>query len=98
MNDNKVNIPDLADEPIHFLIWQLDEIVTVTLGLIIGIIINSPIIGIVIGFIANSYYIRIREGKPKGFFIHKIRAFGIQLEPLKHYSAMQPPLIKQWWG
>ena len=39
MSDDKpMNVPDLVDEPLHFLIWQVDEIATVAMGLVVGII------------------------------------------------------------
>lgn len=95
MNDNElINIPDLVDEQPHFLVWQLDEIVTVVIGLIVGIIIGSPLFGITLGFVLKHYYTKIRDGKPKGYFLHKIRRMGFSSS--SRYSSMQPPLVKKY--
>ncbi|TXY52092.1 type IV conjugative transfer system protein TraL, partial [Vibrio cholerae] len=60
MSEKPVDMPDLVDEQIHFLIWQLDEIATIAIGLVVGIIINSPALGLMIGYVAKIFYIRIR--------------------------------------
>lgn len=96
MDEQPVNIPDLVDEPLHFLIWQFDEIITLALGLVVGILINSPAIGLGLGYIAKVYYLRIREGKPRGYFLHRLREVGFMYEKLNHRSAMQPPLVNEW--
>lgn len=96
MEEKPISIPDLVDEPLHFLIWQFDEIITIAIGLIVGIIINSPMIGLLLGYVAKVYYIRIREGKPRGYFLHRMREIGLQYEGTHHCSAMQPPLVNEW--
>jgi conjugal transfer pilus assembly protein TraL len=95
-NEKPISIPDLVDEPIHFLIWQIDEIATIAVGLIVGIIINSPMLGFVIGYIAKVQYCKIRDGKPRGYFFHRLRDIGFQLEKPDHHSSMQPPLVKKF--
>ena len=44
--DSLISIPDLVDEPPHFLIWQIDEVISIAVGLIIGLLFNAPIFGI----------------------------------------------------
>lgn len=96
MDEAAISIPNLVDEPVHFLIWQFDEIITLAIGLVIGIIINSPMLGLMLGYVAKMYYIRIREGKPRGYFLHIMREHGFQYENMEHRSAMQPPLVSVW--
>lgn len=96
MDEKPVVLPDLVDEPIHFLVWQIDEIATVAIGLIVGIVINSPIFGLLLGYIAKVFYIRLRDGKPRGYFIHRMREWGFVIEKVNHKSSMQPPLVDEW--
>lgn len=96
MDEKPINIPDLVDEPLHFLVWQFDEIITIAMGLVFGIVINSPMIGLLLGYIAKVYYIKIREGKPRGYFLHRLREMGFAYEKTKHNSSMQPPLVNEW--
>lgn len=96
MSQEPITMPDLVDEPIHFLIWQLDEIATVTIGLIVGIVINSPMLGVFLGYIAKVYYTRMRDGKPRGYFLHRIRELGFPFEKSNLKSSMQPPSVDEW--
>ncbi|AXT74238.1 MULTISPECIES: type IV conjugative transfer system protein TraL [Vibrio] len=97
MSDEKpISMPDLVDEPVHFLIWQYDEIATVAIGLVVGIIINSPMLGLLAGYFAKVTYIRIRDGKPRGYFIHRFREMGFAFEKVEQRSSMQPPLVDEW--
>ncbi|EGR0468557.1 type IV conjugative transfer system protein TraL [Vibrio cholerae] len=96
MSEKPVDMPDLVDEQIHFLIWQLDEIATIAIGLVVGIIINSPALGLMLGYVAKIFYIRIRDGKPRGYFVHRMREAGLAIEKQERYSSMQPPLVHEW--
>ncbi|MGR5178816.1 type IV conjugative transfer system protein TraL [Vibrio mediterranei] len=76
-DDEVISIPDLVDEMDHFLIWQVDEVCIIGFGLIIGIVIGSPIIGFIVGVVFVRFYKRSRDGKPKGFFMHRLRDVGL---------------------
>lgn len=95
-NEQLISIPDLVDEPIHFMIWQIDEIACIAIGLVVGIIINSPMLGVVMGYIATRQYCKIRDGKPKGYFVHRLRELGFAFEKVDIHSAMQPPLVEEF--
>lgn len=98
MSDEEIiHIPDLVDEPVHFLVWQFDEIATVAIGLVVGIVINSPALGIIFGLGIKRFYIRMRDGKPKGYFIHRLRETGLAFDKCKAESAMQPPLVDKYY-
>ncbi|GMQ49677.1 type IV conjugative transfer system protein TraL [Vibrio sp. 10N] len=75
-DDESISIPNLVDEMDHFLIWQVDEVCIIGFGLILGIVIGSPMTGFVIGAIFVKFYKRTRDGKPKGYFIHRFRDLG----------------------
>lgn len=96
MSQEPVPMPDLVDEQIHFLIWQLDEIATVTVGLMVGIVINSPMLGLLVGYVAKVFYTRMRDGKPRGYFLHRMREIGFAYEKTDSHSSMQPPLVNEW--
>lgn len=95
-NQEKINIPDLIDEQPHFLIWQLDEVVPVLIGLIAGIIIGSPLLGIAAGLVGKHYYTKHRDGKPRGYFKHLLREKGIALDGIKPHTSMLPPLVDKF--
>lgn len=95
-NEKPISIPDLVDEPIHFLVWQIDEIATIAVGLIVGIIINSPMIGLVLGYMASKQYCKLRDGKPRGYFIHRMRDLGFAFDKVDTHSSMQPPLVEKF--
>ncbi|MEZ8967650.1 type IV conjugative transfer system protein TraL [Vibrio breoganii] len=94
--DKTIDMPDLVDEPIHFLIWQFDEIAAVAIGLVVGIVINSPVIGLVLGICAKTQYCKIRDGKPRGYFIHRLRDLGFPIDHVSERSSMQPPLVDEF--
>lgn len=95
-DDELIDIPNLVDEPVHFLIWQFDEIMTVSVGLIVGIVINSPAIGFICGLAMKRFYVRMRDGKPKGYFIHRFREAGLAFDKCDEHSSLQPPLVDKY--
>ncbi|NGZ66611.1 type IV conjugative transfer system protein TraL [Vibrio aestuarianus subsp. cardii] len=95
-DDDTVEIPDLLDDQIHYLIWQLDEIITIVIGLMAGIVIGSPILGVVLGYVAMRQYRKIRDGKPRGYLFHRVRDLGFAVDKMDRYSAMQPPLVDKY--
>ena len=94
--DSLISIPDLVDEPPHFLIWQIDEVISIAVGLISGLLFNAPMFGILGGLFVRNRYIKIRDGKPKGFIMHRIRAVGLIPEKSEHGTSMQPPLVNKF--
>ncbi|NOI31834.1 type IV conjugative transfer system protein TraL [Vibrio coralliilyticus] len=96
MSQEPIDMPDLIDEPFHFLIWQFDEICIVTIGVMLGIVINSPMLGLLIGYVGKVHYTRMRDGKPRGYFLHRLREVGFAYEKPNRHSSMQPPLVSEW--
>lgn len=95
-NEELINIPNRVDEFDHLLIWQFDEIILVAVGLIVGIIFNSPMMGIIGGFYLKSKYIRIRDGKPSGYFLHRMRDVGLVSDNSSKGTSLQPALVKKF--
>ncbi|HIF9538228.1 TPA: type IV conjugative transfer system protein TraL [Photobacterium damselae] len=71
MNE-EIDIPDLCDEPSHFLLWQWDQAMPVSVGLIIGIVIGYAFYGLLLGFGLARLYTKTKDLKPKGYFFHII--------------------------
>ncbi|WP_305817266.1 type IV conjugative transfer system protein TraL [Photobacterium leiognathi] len=94
--DEYIDIPNHVDEFDHFLIWQVDEIISVGVGLIFGILAGSPMIGIGIGVLMRNKYIALRDGKPTGFFSHKLRELGFTYCKGDACTSMQPPLVDKY--
>lgn len=96
MEDDVIKMPCTADEPTHFLVWQWDETLPVCLGLMLGIMFGSPIIGMIIGYAFKGKYIKLRDGKPRGYFFHRIREAGFSFEKNDKPSSMPPALIDKF--
>ncbi|NVP00681.1 type IV conjugative transfer system protein TraL [Photobacterium damselae subsp. damselae] len=76
MNE-EIDIPDLCDEPIHFLLWQWDQALPVSVGLMIGIVIGYALFGLILGFGLVRIYTKTKDSKPKGYFFHILYDKGL---------------------
>ena len=68
----KVTIPRYIDDPPHLLMWQLDEMLPVLIGIVIGMIIGSPTYTIIAGIVVGRFYKKIKNSRPDGFFYHYV--------------------------
>lgn len=94
--EDLINVPCLIDEFDHYLIWQLDEIIIVTIGLVGGILFDSPIIGALIGYYLRGKYINLRDTKPSGFVFHLLRDKGLLHEEGKTKSSYLPVTVDEY--
>ena len=58
------------DDPVHFLIWQVDEVAPIMMGLFIGLLAGSPILFTLIGMIFTYFYKTFRDSQADGFVLH----------------------------
>lgn len=65
-----VRIPSRIDDPIHVLMWSLDEMAPIFAGLILGIAVGQAMIGFVTGLIITNYYRKYRDNHSDGYLIH----------------------------
>lgn len=65
-----VRIPRSIDDYPQFLLWSLDEMVPIMLGLVLGILFNYPISGLISGLVISKIYSRIKNGKSDGYLNH----------------------------
>ena len=67
-----IELPRSIDDPPNVLLWTVDEIVRVTLGVIIGILADNLLFFTVVGAGVTSVYKRFRDGRPDGYLLHLI--------------------------
>lgn len=65
-------IPQRIDEPPHILMWQLDELLPMLLGLVIGIFIGQALICSVLGYTVTHQYRKFRDNHPNGHLVHML--------------------------
>lgn len=65
-----IDIPQKIDDPITFLLWDIDEMAPIMLGLFIGVAIGKPLMMTVVGMLLSNGYSRYRDSKPEGFVLH----------------------------
>lgn len=72
----EVEIPIYADEPPHFLLWAVDEIMPILLGLGVGILMGHIFIATVIGFVVSHFYKKFRDQHAGGYLYHLLYWYG----------------------
>mgnify|MGYP004545111067 CR=1 FL=1 len=80
-----VSIPRHADEPPHLLLWSLDEIAPMLLGLTIGIFTAQALVCTLIGVVISRFYKRYRDNHPDGCLMHMIYWSGIPIVSGRHF-------------
>lgn len=65
-----VRIPTRCDDPIHVLIWSLDELAPMFIGLVVGMAFGQAMIGVAIGFLITNFYKKYRDSHADGYLIH----------------------------
>ncbi|WP_028865240.1 type IV conjugative transfer system protein TraL [Psychromonas aquimarina] len=93
--EENINVPTMIDEPAHMLIWQWDETLPICIGLIFGIWLDSPVLGMLGGYLATSKYKKIRDDKPRGFYFHMLREYGLY-PAKKGFHSMQNALVNKF--
>lgn len=83
-----VEIPRYIDDPVHFLLWTVDEVTPIALGLIVGMFVGSPLIFAGIGWGFSSLYKRFRESHADGYVLHFLYWNGFM--PSKSKTAPNP--------
>lgn len=86
-----IRIPPRIDEPPHILLWSVDELAPMLLGLSFGILIGQALICFLIGFCITSAYRKFRDNHPDGYLLHLLYYAGFL--PLK--GKMINPYIKR---
>lgn len=71
-----VKIPKRIDEPPTLLLWTIDELIPVVIGLLVGIMANQALIFTCIGLLLTRLYKKYRDNHPDGYFLHILYWYG----------------------
>lgn len=71
-----VYIPNTIDDPPHFLLWSMDELTPIIVGLSIGMMIGKAFIFTSIGLAVTYLYRKYRDGRPDGYLMHMLYWYG----------------------
>ena len=85
---SQVRIPTRADDPLHLLMWQVDEVVPILAGFIVGIVVSHEVWCTLIGVLVTNLYRRFRDLHPDGYLLHLAYFYGFTFT--KAYSLVNP--------
>lgn len=83
-----VQIPRRIDEPPHVLLWSLDEVTPILLGLVAGGYLGQLLYCTLAGALLTNLYRRFRENHSDGYMLHAIYWSGFL--PSKARSFKNP--------
>ncbi|MBC8386325.1 MAG: type IV conjugative transfer system protein TraL [Gammaproteobacteria bacterium] len=90
----QVRIPSRIDDPPHLLMWSLDEMAPILIGLTFGIFIGQALILTLAGLVLTNFYRRFRDNNPDGYMLHMLYNAGF-LPPKG--KLMINPYIKRFF-
>lgn len=83
-----VDIPSRIDDPIHVLLWSLDELVPVMAGLLLGMAVGQALLCGAIGYAVTYLYQKYKDGHADGYLIHLCYWAG--LLPSRSQTLLNP--------
>ncbi len=83
-----IQIPRYIDDPVHFLLWTVDDVAPIGFGLMVGMFVGSPLTYTAIGWMFSSFYKKFRDRNADGFVLHFLYWQG--LTPSKSKRAPNP--------
>lgn len=89
-----VRIPQRIDEPPNIMLWSLDEVLPIGIGLVLGILLGQAAICTLIGATLTYWYRKYREAHPDGFFIHVLYWYGFPF--ITRSALMTNPFIRRF--
>ena len=72
-----IRIPQYVDEPVHVLIWSVDEVAPIGLGLMVGILAGSPVMFMAGGIALSYVYRKFRDTSSDGLAMHFMYWHGL---------------------
>jgi conjugal transfer pilus assembly protein TraL len=94
--DEPVKIPRGLDAPPQLLLWQLDELSPVLVGMIVGIATERLIVCLFIGLLMVRFYKKLRDGRPDGFPIHFVYWIGLLPVSDKKTYSVKDSFHRNW--
>lgn len=90
----QIQIAQHIDEPPHFLLWAVDEMVPPVLGIVAGILLGQMFYCLSAGLVVNHFYKRFRDHRPNGYLLHMLNWYiGV---PLKGF-CFRHVFIREFW-
>ena len=91
---NPVEIPRHIEDPVHLLLWTIDEIAPIGIGLVIGIFLGAPLMYMGIGWGCSFFYKKFMDRHADGYILHVLYWYGLM--PTR--SKFSPnPFIKEFY-
>ncbi|TVQ95134.1 MAG: type IV conjugative transfer system protein TraL [Chromatiaceae bacterium] len=84
----ELEFPKHIDDPPTLLIWRLDDLTPLLIGLIIGILSGQLLLSLAIGAALVHGYRKYRDRMPDGYAIHLLWSWG--LIPLRGRQVPNP--------
>lgn len=88
-----VVIPRRVDEPPHLLLWSIDELAPILIGMFCGIMFENMGLFLVMGVVLANFYRKYRDNHPDGFFLHAIYWLGL---PITRSRSFKNPFCRQY--
>lgn len=88
-----VEIPTRCDDSIHVMIWSIDEMAPMFVGLVIGMAVGQAAIGFFCGMLITNFYRKYRESHADGYLIHIAYWFGLMFTNAR---VMVNPYIRRF--
>ena len=83
-----IDIPQTVDEPPYVLLWRMDDLVPVIIGMGMGFALGELILCTTASLCTTHFYRRWREGQPDGYVFHFL--YWVGLFPVRSASAGNP--------
>ncbi|MCC9289602.1 type IV conjugative transfer system protein TraL [Pseudomonas aeruginosa] len=65
-----IEIPAYIEQPPHVMIWRLDEVMAIGIGLVAGVHLAQLILCTVVGLLLARIYRRFCENRPDAYLLH----------------------------
>lgn len=85
----ETRFPRWADNPLQFLIWEVDEIIPVALFWIMFLPTRNLLAGLIIGIFFMRIYKYNKERKPAFFYLHYLWNSGIWAPKFKNLDMLR---------
>ena len=65
-----IEIPRGVDDPPMLLLWRLDDLLPITILMVLGILIEQLLFCLLAGVVISRLYARFRDSRPDGYALH----------------------------
>ena len=90
----KIMIPKFIDEPPTVLLWSVDEIAPIAVGLVMGMFLGRALIFTALGFAVTHVYRRYADRSQDGFLCHLLYWHGFCFRETR---TVVYPFMRDWY-